>query len=233
MNYTKTIWVNSSFPFINATNLNKIEQALFDLGALVDPAALLTAIKTVDGPGSGLDADLLDGLTSAAFATSAQGAKADSALQDGYTAVANQPNSVELANEGSVVGAFRVKANGAAAAGAAFFSFERNNQIILFGLDQDGKIKIGAGTLGTVSYELLHKGNTKIATGSSSFLGNNSERTIAHGLGSVPSFADVVPIAATNGYLGEYWVRKDATNIYVGNTGSSTVAFSWKAELLS
>lgn len=40
-------------------------------------AELLTAIKTVDGAGSGLDADLLDGNSSAAFATAAQGAKVD------------------------------------------------------------------------------------------------------------------------------------------------------------
>jgi len=35
--------------------------------AMPDASALLTAIKTVDGSGSGLDADLLDGISSAAF----------------------------------------------------------------------------------------------------------------------------------------------------------------------
>ena len=40
---------------------------------------LLTAIKTVDGSGSGLDADTLDGYSSASFATSSQGTKADTA----------------------------------------------------------------------------------------------------------------------------------------------------------
>ena len=42
---------------------------------------VLTKIKTVDGSGSGLDADLLDGLHSSAFASSAQGALADTAVQ--------------------------------------------------------------------------------------------------------------------------------------------------------
>lgn len=42
---------------------------------------ILSALLTVDGPGSGLNADLLDGLSSAAFATAAQGALADSAAQ--------------------------------------------------------------------------------------------------------------------------------------------------------
>jgi len=54
-------------------------------GATADQTAaeILTAIKTVDGTGSGLDADLLDGQDSSAFATSAQGALADSAVQPG------------------------------------------------------------------------------------------------------------------------------------------------------
>jgi len=43
-------------------------------------AEILTAIKTVDGTGSGLDADLLDGQHASAFATAAQGTTADAAL---------------------------------------------------------------------------------------------------------------------------------------------------------
>ena len=58
-------------------------QILSELYDTTSPSALLTAIKTVDGSGSGLDADLLDGLDSTAFATAAQGALADSAVQPG------------------------------------------------------------------------------------------------------------------------------------------------------
>lgn len=83
------------------------------------------------------------------------------------------------------------------------------------------------------TYTIRDINNTKISTGSSTFAANGTEKTIAHGLGGIPTFANIVPIAATDGYLGEYWVRKDATNIYVGNTGSSTVAFSWKAEIIT
>jgi len=43
---------------------------------------VLTKIKTVDGTGSGLDADTLDGSEATAFATAAQGSTADSALQN-------------------------------------------------------------------------------------------------------------------------------------------------------
>lgn len=56
-------------------------------GATADQSAaeILTAIKTVDGTSSGLDADLLDGNEATAFATEAQGTLADSAVQPGDT----------------------------------------------------------------------------------------------------------------------------------------------------
>lgn len=62
----------------NFTNLNddKLESSEYTA------SDVLTKVKTVDGTGSGLDADLLDGNESTAFATSAQGDLADSALQN-------------------------------------------------------------------------------------------------------------------------------------------------------
>lgn len=53
---------------------------------VLDSTVLLNKIKTVDGTGSGLDADFLDGLHSTAFATAAQGTKADLA-QPSATAI--------------------------------------------------------------------------------------------------------------------------------------------------
>lgn len=63
----------------NFTNLNddKLESSQYTASDVLDK------IKTVDGSGSGLDADLLDGNQATDFATSAQGALADSALQSG------------------------------------------------------------------------------------------------------------------------------------------------------
>lgn len=235
MNYTKTNWLNSSAPFINATNLNKIEQALYDLGLLVEPSALLTALKTVDGSGSGLDADTLDGHDTSYFATAVQGGKADTAVQGGSVITTNLLADLEIANAGNSLGALRLESLGdGSTSGAAFLSLKRGDQqIILFGLDKDGKLKVGGGSYGVNSYEILHKSNTKIVFGSSTFTGNNTERTIAHRLDVSPSFANVVPTAATNGYLGDVWVRKDSTNIYVGNSGSFTGAFSWIAQVFS
>lgn len=58
------------------------------LGLKLDASAytaadVLAKLLTVDGAGSGLNADLLDGMHAGEFATAAQGAKADSAVQPG------------------------------------------------------------------------------------------------------------------------------------------------------
>lgn len=74
---------------------------------------------------------------------------------------------------------------------------------------------------------------TKIGTGN--FVGQGQERSIAHqcvnsnGTGITPLFVAITPMGNTGGTLGEYWARQDATNIYVGNTGSSTASFQWIA----
>jgi hypothetical protein len=65
--------------------------------------------------------------------------------------------------------------------------------------------------------------------GSSSFLGNSAEVTIAHGLGVTPLNVNITPTSNPGGYLGEIWCRKDATNIYVGNTGTALSTFDWSA----
>ena len=72
-----------------ATEQTKL--AGIETGATGDQTAaeILTAVKTVDGTGSGLDADLLDGQEATAFATAAQGALADSASQPGHTHTAS------------------------------------------------------------------------------------------------------------------------------------------------
>ena len=71
-------------------------KGLTDLFASIQPAALLTAIKTVDGAGSGLDADLLDGKHGSYYATTSHNhdtvylginaQAADSAKLAGYSA---------------------------------------------------------------------------------------------------------------------------------------------------
>lgn len=70
---------------------------------------------------------------------------------------------------------------------------------------------------------------TPPAVGSSSFTGDGNTTTVAHGLPGAPSGVTVTAAADPNGYLGEIWVTWDATNIYVGNSGSFTGAFTYVA----
>ena len=67
-------------------------------GATADQSAaeILSALLTVDGTGSLLDADLLDGNEASAFATAAQGALADSALQSSDIGVSVQAWDAQL-----------------------------------------------------------------------------------------------------------------------------------------
>ena len=67
------------------TTAEETKLAGIETGATADQTAseIMTAIQTVDGTGSGLDADLLDGIDSTGFATAAQGTLANSAVQPG------------------------------------------------------------------------------------------------------------------------------------------------------
>jgi len=60
-------------------NMDIIDSQLKKLETSYTASDVLTKLKTVDGSGSGIDADLLDGKEATAFATAAQGTKADNA----------------------------------------------------------------------------------------------------------------------------------------------------------
>jgi hypothetical protein len=74
------VWTSANSTAFTSADNTKLDG--IETGATADQTAaqLLTAIKTVDGAGSGLDADLLDGLHASSFATSAQGTLATNAL---------------------------------------------------------------------------------------------------------------------------------------------------------
>ena len=106
---------------VDGTKLDGIES-----GATADqtPAQILTAIKTVDGVGSGLDADLLDGQSSAHYATASSAATNASdiaantsdisAIQSAQTV---QDSAIAL-NTAKVTGADRLLLSGGALTGA-------------------------------------------------------------------------------------------------------------------
>jgi len=90
----------NDFTDADHTKLNGIET-----GATADQTAaeILTAIKTVDGVASGLDADLLDGNHASAFATAAQGTKADNALPASSYTTGDVQTKAALANTNSAI----------------------------------------------------------------------------------------------------------------------------------
>ena len=86
-NYTNTTYTvgDGGLTQKNFTTTLKSKLDGIEANATADQTAaqILTAIKTVDGSGSGLDADTLDGNQATAFATAAQGSTADAALPKG------------------------------------------------------------------------------------------------------------------------------------------------------
>lgn len=60
MTYGKTTWIDEVTP-ISAANMNKIEQGIADAHANYTAADVLAKLVTVDGNGSGLDADTVKG----------------------------------------------------------------------------------------------------------------------------------------------------------------------------
>ena len=65
-------------------------------------ADVLNKVKTVDGSGSGLDADTIQGQAPSAFATAVQGTKADSALQPAAIGVSVQAYDADLSAIGAL-----------------------------------------------------------------------------------------------------------------------------------
>lgn len=86
----------------------------------------------------------------------------------------------------------------------------------------------------SVRQELNNHASTNItahnvARGTANFAGGGQEITIPHGLTSAPVAAYAFPTADPQGYLGEVWIRMDAVNLYIGNSGSFTGTMSWTA----
>lgn len=67
---------------LDADLLDGEHKSAFQLASGYTAADVLAKLLTVDGIGSGLDADKLDGVEGAGYATAAQGALADTALQE-------------------------------------------------------------------------------------------------------------------------------------------------------
>ena len=95
----KLVMMIQQIAYRNSTDtVTVINTIIGGTGTTATPSEMLSAIKTVDGTGSGLDADTLDGLHSSAFATAAQGTAANSALSLATAAAATANNAASTAN---------------------------------------------------------------------------------------------------------------------------------------
>ena len=156
----------ASFTTADETKLDGIET-----GATADQTAseILTALLTVDGTGTGLDADLLDGNHSTAFATAAQGTLADSALQSSDIGSSIQAYDSNLT---SFVGTFTLpttdstagyvlKTDGAGTLSFAAQSAYDESSVAITGGTINGTT-IGATTPSTGSFSSLNVGGSDV-----------------------------------------------------------------------
>lgn len=133
-------------------------------GATADQTAseILTAIKTVDGSGSGLDADTLDSIDSSQFLrsdatdTSTQRISFQANATNNWDTIATasgSQGSIEVYNSGS--------------GNDAFMSFHAGSDYaIYFGLDADtNDLSVGGWSMGANKYRVWHAGNDGSGTG--------------------------------------------------------------------
>lgn len=69
--------------------------------------------------------------------------------------------------------------------------------------------------------------NGLVITGGSAF-GGLAGKTITHNIGHVNYRVLITPTADPKGYLGEWWVLKQANTFVVYNSGSAVTAFDWE-----
>lgn len=76
------------------------------------------------------------------------------------------------------------------------------------------------------------EGKPTITSGVSSYAGLSNEVIIPHSLSTTPTVVYAHPTTNPEGYLGEVWIRKDETNLYIGNSGRHTGSLEWVAILI-
>ena len=195
--------------FTNAdhTKLNGIET-----GATADQTAaqILTAIKTVDGAGSGLDADLLDGLSSGSFLRSdTSDTVAASSVISFYSNAAMEATGGDDAS---------LEIFQPTAGGDAFMQFHASGAYALyFGLDgATNDLAVGGWSKGAVKYKIWHAGNDGAGSGldadkldgqtSGSFVRSNTADTLTGQL------------TTSAGFINSEWYRSTGAVGWYNNT---------------
>ena len=135
-----------------------------EIGATADQTAseLLTAIKTVDGSGSGLDADTLDGIDSAKFLRSDTN---DTSTYRITFANNSTENEDTIATSSSSQGGIEIYNQGSG--NDAFMAFHAGSDFAFyFGLDADtNDLSVGGWSMGSNKYRVWHANNDGSGSG--------------------------------------------------------------------
>ena len=135
-----------------------------EIGATADQTAseLLTAIKTVDGSGSGLDADTLDGIDSAKFLRSDTN---DTSTYRITFANNSTENEDTIATSSGSQGGIEIYNTGSG--NDAFMAFHAGSDFAFyFGLDADtNDLSVGGWSMGSNKYRVWHANNDGSGSG--------------------------------------------------------------------
>jgi len=222
-------WVNTTYSVgdgglsqINFTSADHTKLNGIETGATTDQTAaqILTAIKTVDGAGSGLDADLLDGQSSAYFGTATAVATNTAKVTNAtHTGEVTGSGALTIANNVVDAGNLKVTGNGT----TSQYLRSDGDGTFTWATPPNTTYSVGDGGLSQINFTSAD--NTKldgIATGATNTVGNATHTGEVTGSGALTIASNVVDEAnlkvsnaPTNGYM---------LTAQSGNTGGLTWA---------
>lgn len=175
-----------------------------------DTTPILNGVKEVDGAGSGLDADTVDGLHASQFLRSDD---TDSAA--GRITFQSLPQTGGIATSTASLGSLEVYGNSIQASMMAFH--RAGTHAAYFGIDTDNQFKVGGWSMGNNAYKIWHDGNAIASIVGNGYQKLPSGLIIQWGAFSNPANSSVnitFPIAFPNVVQGVYpsILQSDLTN---------------------
>lgn len=198
--------------------------ALAVAGLSMSAAEILALLLTVDGAGSNLDADFLDGLQHSQFVRSDTG-----------TVVTGRPifKASQTQDIASSVQAGGIEVNGDATA-AATLAFQRNGVFgAVMGIDTDNKLKIGGWSMGAIAHTIWHQGLVTNLLAANGFVSLPNQMLIQWGrkTGGAADASITFPIAF-NAVLSVVGSPNDGGNSAFSYDGLSVTGFTGHVDRL-
>lgn len=191
-------------------------------------ADLLTLIKTVDGTGSGLDADLLDGLSEASFARS--GANTNITSLGGLTGAITTPTYIDFAGTSQTAAAGRLwydSATGSwnAGMGGGNTTQQIGEETFVYAKASanitNGQVVMRTGTVGNSGVISVAPASINV-TDPNLIIGVATESITSGSFGRITTFGTVRGINTSGSTVGETWVDGDVLWYNPSVTGGLT-----------